>query len=776
MLHHFRKYQQYIYIVVTCVIVISFSFFGTYGTLSQNTQDNSLAFKAYDGTRVTNHELEEYVRFFSSDAIDKIAFGGVAGPNFLNDGIIAEDILQNNLAFPLFAALKNDLKEETQVRFSKEKNFTPYKNPKAPFLSVESTWNYFLPEMTRQLSVLKSSNDPFEEAAFQAKVTLYLGQRNLPPQYVKQLLMYQQAQYGEKMADQDLNTTDLSLFGYRGLDDWFGHQFIKAMTAFIINGSMIAEERGYVVSKDEALADLMRLALESYKENKSSPYMTAPNVTQYFQEQLRRMQMDQATAVRIWQRALLFKRLMQDTGSSLFISDLPFRQFHTFAGEKAGGTLYQLPEEFRLRTPKDFGLFEVYLEAISSGKGDKDSPLSLPKTFKSLDAISKETPDIVTERFVLDVARVTEGDLLSRVGLKEMWQWQVSDAGWALLIKNFPELGAKEYKTANDRQEKLDALDSVTKQRVNQFSRKEILKNHPEWLEEALAKAPFEEMTINISNSKGTSPLAGLDGKELITNLKKASVESEKPLLLATKDGQNTYRIRIREKGDQAVVMTFKEAKDSGVLEKLLNAKLTAHYEKIRSSASETYQNKDGSWKSLAEVENRVAEDLFKKTLKALEKEAPKKSDGEALGIRDLAPYRFKQFAKEAKNSVVTGKGEEQFIRNNDVSSFTSQWQLETVPFESTKSSVKPPLMVDMKGVETGAYSDVFVQPEGDVYFFLLRDKGSSIHLGKLSENAMQVQEVLGAEVQKVLFTELLKMMETKGSLDLKTLKAAAVD
>ncbi|CRX37606.1 hypothetical protein [Estrella lausannensis] len=776
MLHHFRKYQQYIYIVVTCVIVISFSFFGTYGTLSQDTQDNSLAFKAYDGTRVTNHELEEYVRFFSSDAIDKIAFGGVAGPNFLNDGIIAEGILQNNLAFPLFEALKDDLKEEAQARFAKEKNFTPYKNPKAPFLSVESTWNYFLPEMTRQLSVLKSSNDPFEEAAFQAKVTLYLGQRNLPPHYVKQLLMYQQAQYGEKMVDRDLSTADLSLFGYRGLDDWFGHQFIKAMTAFIINGSMIAEERGYVVSKEEALADLMRLALESYKENKSSPYMTAPNVTQYFQEQLRRMQMDQAAAVRIWQRALLFKRLMQDTAGSLFISAIPFRQFQTFAGEKAGGTLYQLPEEFRLRTPKDFELFEVYLEAISAGKEEKDTPLSLPKNLKSLQLISKETPDIVTERFVLDVARVTEGDLLARVGLKEMWQWQVSDAGWTLLIKNFPELGLKEYKTASARQEKLDALDSVTKQRVNQLSRKEILKGHPEWLEEALAKAPFEEMTINISNSKATSPLAGLDSKELLANLKKAIPDSDKPLSIATKDGQNTYRIRIREKSDEAVVMTFKEAKESGVLEKLLSAKLTAHYEKIRSASPDIYQNKDGSWKSLAEVENRVAEDLFKKTLKAMEKEAPKKGDGQAIGIRDLAPYRFKQFAKEAKNSVVTGKGQQQFIKNGEESGLTTQWLFEAVPFESTKSSARPPLMADTKGMESGAYSDVVVQPEGDVYFFLLRDKGSSAQLGKLAENAMQMQEILGAEVQKHLFNELLKMMEEKGALDMKPIKAVSVN
>lgn len=772
MLHHFRRYQQYIYIVVTCVIVISFSFFGTYGTLTDNSQDNSLSFTAYDGTRVTNHELNEYVRFFSSDAVDKVAFGGVAGPNFLNDGIIAGDILQNNLAYPLFKALQDNLKEEALARLNKEKTFSPYKNPKAPFLSVESTWNYFYPEMTRQLATLKAAKDPFDEAAFQAKVSLYLGQRNLPPQYVKQLLMYQQAQYGEKMIDHDLSTMDLSLFGYRSLDDWFGHRFVEALSAFIINSSMIAEEKGYVVTKEEAFADLMRLSMESYKENKSSPYMTAPNVTQYFQEQLRRMQMDQATAVRIWQRALLFKRLIQDTGGSLFISDLPFREFQAYAGEKAKGTLYQLPEEFRLRTPKDFELFEVYLEAIRSGKDGKAGSLSLPRDVKSLDDIAKTSPDIVTERFSLDVSRVTEGDLLARVGLKEMWQWQVSNSGWALLVKNFPELGLKEYKTSDARQGKLDSLDSVTKQRANQFARKEILKGHPEWLEEAAAKAPFEEMTVNLSDTKRASPIEGLDSKELYAQLKKA--QPGELIALDTKDGQNHYRIRIREKSGKAVVMTFKEAKESGALEKMLEAKLSAHYEKIRAGSPETYQNKDGSFKALAEVENKVAEDLFKQTLKSLEKEAPKKPDGETLGIRDLAPYRFKQFAREALESARTEKELDPYIQSGEDKSLAAQWKFEKVPFESGKSSVKPPLIADMKGVEVGAYSQVIVQPEGDVYFFLLKEKGSEGALGKLAENALQIQELAGAEVQKVLFKELLDIMNKKNALDLTSIKETA--
>lgn len=758
MLHHFRKYQQYIYIVVTVVIVISFSFFGTYGTINERSHDSGEAFVAYDGSSISNMELNEYERFFSSDSTDKALMGGYPGFNFLNDGIIAEDILEKKLAFSLFKQLENSIGEETKARFLKERNFQPYKNPRAPFLGAENTWNYFIPEMNKNLSAYKNASDPFEENAFGAKVSLYLGQRKMPAHYLKQVLLYQQSQYGEKMTDRDLNNQDLSLFGYRNLEEWFGPKFIKALAAFIINASMIAEEKGYIVTKEEAQAELMRLAIKSFKENQSSPYMTAANVSQYFQEELRELRMDQPTAIRIWQRAMLFKRLMQDTGGSVFIADLPFKQFHQYSGEIASGTLYALPEEFRLRTPKDLQLLEVYLEAI--GASDNADAALLGK-LKKTEEITKTAPQLVQKGIVLDAAKVTEGELLSRIGLKDMWRWQVADPSWKLLVKQFPELGLKSASTIDERQEFLDSLDSTTKQRINLFSKQEILKAHPEWIKAALENAPFEEMSFNMSFAEGNSPLPGIENKDLQRAINSTK---DKPLALISKDGQIHYLIKVKEAESLPTPLTFAQAKKEGILDKMLEKKLKSHYEKIRGGSPQDYQNADGTWKPLSEVNNKVAEDLFSKTLSNIRKNLPKNIQAET--IRDLTPYRLMGYVKHIRDSTDI----DSYVKNEDDQGLDAQWKLEKAPFESSRSTMKPPLISDMRGLEIGVISDVIVQPEGDVYFFYLEKKGVKEGLGTLAENALFVQGMLGAQAEKKLFDEMLKSMSERKALDLKIL------
>jgi len=712
MLHIFRKYQQYIYIVITFVIVLSFSFFGTYGTINERSRDEGVAFTAYNGTSISNVELNEYERFFASDNIDKLLLGGAPGPNFLNDGVIAQDILQKQIAFSLFKQLEGAIGEDTRNRFKKEKHFQPYKNPKASFLSAENTWSYFVPEMSQNLSTFKNAKDPFEESAFQAKVALYLGQRKAPPHYLKQILQYQQRQYGEQFFDPELPSQDLALFGYRNLEEWFGPKFIKALSAYIINASMIAEEKGYVVTKEEAQADLMRLAMQSFKENQQSPYMTASNVSQYFTEHLNRMQMDQSTAIKIWQRALLFKRYMQDTGGSVFIASIPFQEFNRYVGVKASGTLFALPEEFRLRTPKDFEMLEVYLDAISSDRGDL---ASLPKKFKTTDAIAKSNPELVQNRYVLEIAKATENDLLSKIGLKEVWRWQVQDNSWKLITKQFPELGQKTANTIDDRQKALDALDNTTRQRINVFSKKEMLKANPEITEKTLKNAEYVETIVTLSATDEASPLAGISNKELLKAIQGKKVADE-PFTLVSKDGLNHYLIILKEAKSEPVVLTFVEAKKSGALDKMLKA---------------------------------GDEDRFAKTIAAVKKY------GKGDTLKDLFPYRLVGYVKEMRDSPA------------ELTGLAAQWKLEESPFETTRSSFKPPLLSDTEGVKENTLSDVFVLPEGDVYFFTVKERGLTDSLGKLSESALLVQNILGSEAEKALFNEMLKKMVEKDALNL---------
>ena len=66
MLDFFRRHQRYFFAVITVVIVISFSFFGTYSTLSNSSFREQIAFTNVDGTDVTRHELDEDGPFSSA--------------------------------------------------------------------------------------------------------------------------------------------------------------------------------------------------------------------------------------------------------------------------------------------------------------------------------------------------------------------------------------------------------------------------------------------------------------------------------------------------------------------------------------------------------------------------------------------------------------------------------------------------------------------------------------------------------------------------------------
>src|ERR1700722_696233 len=134
MLDFFRSYQRYFFLVITVVIIISFSFFGTYSTLGSNQWREQIAFKAVNGHEVTRMDVDELALFLATDNEDKMLYGGAWGPNFLNDGVIRKDFLETGLAEELALAYQDDLQSDIEKRLAKEKKYTLYTHPQAPFL------------------------------------------------------------------------------------------------------------------------------------------------------------------------------------------------------------------------------------------------------------------------------------------------------------------------------------------------------------------------------------------------------------------------------------------------------------------------------------------------------------------------------------------------------------------------------------------------------------------------------------------------------------------
>src|ERR1700681_408677 len=121
MLGFFRRHQRYFFLMITIVIVISFSFFGTYSTLNNSSGQDPVAFVAIDGTQVTRSELNQLVMFIGTDSQDKLLFGGIWGPHFLNDGVVKKNYFETGLAELLVAQYPGEVEQDLFSRHEKEK-------------------------------------------------------------------------------------------------------------------------------------------------------------------------------------------------------------------------------------------------------------------------------------------------------------------------------------------------------------------------------------------------------------------------------------------------------------------------------------------------------------------------------------------------------------------------------------------------------------------------------------------------------------------------------
>ena len=654
MLSFMRKHQKYFFIVITIVIVVSFSFFGTYSTIAGNSIHEQTAFKTVNGKNITRLELEQMTLFIGTDNQDKKNFGGVSGPNFLNDGVVQKDFLETGLASMLIEAFPTDVTEDLNRRFVKERHYQPYVHPQAQYISSLNVWSYFAPPIASNLQMLKNAADPMNQEAMQARISLYLAERRLPAAYLNQILRYQEKQHGQVAHDEALDRLDLSLFGYHTLEDWFGSHFNRLIAQFIFNASAIAEQKGYHVSKEEALASLMRQAELSFQENQDNPYLGVTSVSQYIDQQLMRMHMDRNQAVKLWQKVMLFRRLFNDVGQSMVVDHLAYSQFNQYANETVKGELFRLQPGLRISDFPTLQRFEIYLDAVAKRSKDPQQLLELPHTFLSVQDISGKTPELVRKRYELELASVNKQQLQTKVSVRDTIQWELEERNWPAITVHFPELGLQQTKTSEERLAAIDRLDSLTRSRLEQFAREQIVNTHPEWVTAALEEAPMQNLSVSLS-SRGPSPIfVGLDhGENLIKQLDQVELNQDvKELQAVSFDDHTFYRIKVIERSPDWEIMTFEEANQSNLLDELLKRALEIHYVQIRTQDPGLYQTMDKSWKPLESVQHTVALSYFSKTLDAIKSQLNQREDKEKYhnitGER-LAAYRFVSGAEKLR-------------------------------------------------------------------------------------------------------------------------------
>ncbi len=796
MMRAIRKYERAIYLVVTVVIVVSFSFFGTYEAVLGSRVTDQVAFTAVNGEKISKRDLDEMVLFLSTDKDDKLLYGGGWGPNFLNDGVIQNDFLQTGMADVLISQFKNDLAPDLASRLEREKRYTLYSHPQARFLGVESVWDYFIPEMTAHFNGLREQSDPVGQKALQHRTALYLGQKKLPPHVLRGILHQQEKQYGWLPNDETLEFGDLSLFGYHSLDDWFGPKLVRLVSEFIINSAILAGQKGYVVTKEEALADLLKNSEESYREFGQNPNVGVATSGEYYREQLRRMGMDQNQVVKIWQQVLLFRRLFQNVGNGTFVEAAPFTSFGSFAAQTALIDLYELPPSLQLASFKDLQALETYLNAVTKRGSD---PVGLTSQFLSVDTVSRTIPELVQRRALVEVQGIDAKDLEAKVGVRQTWAWELDEKNWKSLEKQFPELGVSFAKTDADRRMALDKLHPETRGRVDTFAREAIVREHPEWIQDLLGKAGKRKETLFIHLKGGKEPLLGVKNNEKLGALLAAAPLSSKTtwseterkaheaLQTYTDDKQHYYRISLLDYSQEPEILTFAEAKADGTLESMIVAQLEEKYKSLKEQgAGEKFKKKDGSWKEFAEVRDLLAEQVYKPLLDKIKASAFAKGiEDETMTSDILSSKRLFAHVRGLQKKISENPSLKEGLYREVAeplpyadqlatrAALSSQWELEKKTLKVERLS--PPdygfNLMEAFGLQPGQWSQLHTPRDGDIAFFQLKQKETVPDPESFKEiihsAIQQAKTRLSSEIQSLYMGSVLKDLQGKKAMTL---------
>lgn len=629
MLEFFRKNQKVFFIFVTAIIVISFTFFGAVNTFAPKEEmANRLVGKALDGSKLMEKEVT---------ALAHIHREGEQ-PHLLSDGWVQQQWLLTDLAETLALTYFDELKEELAERINKVRHFRPYVHPGAAFLSGPAVWEQFAPEINQVLAEIKAAGEQINKAQVSQLFALYRAQASFPSHLLHQMLFYQQAQYKWLKQDPALPRADLAVAGFHSVEEWFGPKFASALSQAILNGATMAEMRGYAVAKEDARKELFLNVyrnLRTYGQQENPPTMEEAQA--YYQNMVRSLGIGESGAVRLWSRVMLCRLLFQEVGQATFVDSLAAEQFYKMARRTALVESYTIDPGLTLATFNDLLKFETYLEQVS----DKSSTLDIPAGRRSPEIVIQSHPELVSKSYRVKWKEINQSNLASKISLKETWEWQLDEAHFRLIGETFAPWGGKTFESREQRFEALEKLDAATRLKVDNFARMEMVKAHPEWIDQALAKEPFFEKTIDLRLSGKAAPFHGE-----ISAIEACALLDEGDHHRLQWGEEYVYLLEVEERLG-ANVISFEEANRSGSLDIMVEQWLSAAYPEI---AAEKWVDEEGNVPPFEEKREELASLLFTDLLRALDKGTP-------FDNVDLyAEKRFESHIKRAYQSAKKGE------------------------------------------------------------------------------------------------------------------------
>jgi GcvH upstream region-like protein len=773
-----RKHQRYFFVVITAAIVVSFSFFGTYSAFSNQSQSQDIKlFNGVSGKPVMQQELSALCRLIENSPLSRFAWEKSGMPNFLNDGVIEKDFLASGLGMMLCKRYFADLKSDLDERVKKIHHFRPYVHPKTKQISSENAWVQFAPKLSEHYRAIKARSDQSTTETLALMCQLYLEQSMLPPDMLKQVLMMQQNQQ-EVAPDPLLSNADLSLFGFKTMEDWFGPRFVSLVAQFILNAAQLAEEKGYVVKTEEIRADLYQNIYHGYQQTYRNAQLKPEEVDQYFQMKMHHLGLDETMLLSTWKKVMLFRRLFEDGSGSVIIDALAYRQFEKFTKENVKVCLYQLPAALQLSDFRSMLKLQVYLEGVAADASRLRTDMRIPKQFASLDAIERKAPELIERKYEVEYSGISKEELARNISIKETLDWETEDNHWEVLKRNFTELAVLKAVSKEQRKAALDKLDSKLRVKVDQFARLKMVEEQPEKIKLALLQVPLKESSLSLRMRGGELPFSGIkDSSELIGLLEKASTKDEAPnaasqrLEFYSPDHENYFCIRVIKRDPVKKILTFGEASTDGTLDKMLDKRLEEAYPEIRKKDFQYFQLSNGQWKPFKSVKDQVGKYFYADLLKSIEDHyrirfgvLPGKA-GE-LPLAFYSNARLLNYMDEAKSALQVNPEDPSWLKTSTESAaLSAQWLLEKKEQMIERCSELPFSKEEMFSLALHEWSSVAIGEKGALGFYFVQQRGINVNPPL---NCMeQGHQILSYDAKRDMMLQILHKIQERGAIDL---------
>lgn len=727
MLKFFRRYQKIFFAIIAFIVVVTFSFFGTQGITSRINRpvDKDIS-KSYNGSIIKLSEIENMSYFLSTDRED-ISLTSHTTPNLFNDGVIRNDFIKSGLAKIFIEKYFEQIKTSFQSKYEIIQRYKPFVHFNDSSISLATTLSMINPKVLTLLKELQAQKELNLEF-FNKYIELYNEQAKIQPELLRKILIYQEKQ-NKVEPDTRLYQDNISFFGFESTSDWFGKDFIDLISQFIINTAQVAKEKGYEVTPQEAISDLMSNLKKALNKEMKEPLI------EYYKKMMGSLRIEEKKVVNIWKDVLLFRKYFNDLSNNTLVDNLAYKEFANFAKTKANIKLYKLPEYLKFKNSEDLVRFEMYLLATTN----KCDALDVPNNFKSLEEIEKNYPELVEKKYLVTVRETNLEKAALRVKLKDMSLWQLEDKNWEKIKNKFAFI--KVAKTKDSRLTLLEKLDFDQKAKIDEFSRLEMVKENPKLIDESLFAEAEKEYEFYLTKD-ATLPIQIKNSEKLFELL-----EKQDKIEKFTQDNKNFYSFQVMQRANEKSLITFEKAVNEKIIDKVLDRYLQNIYSKVKVIYPKRFKDDNDDYKDYESIKVELAEVVFDEVfskIKSLNITKDKSLDA-------LSKFRLYSFVENAKQNISSN---EKYLENMNP-------QFKILCEDTSISRSKNPTWLEKTAfsMKEKNYSSIDISDKGNLEFFLLE----SVKQDPISQEKVNLtKSAISVETSALLTDKLIKTFKEK--------------